>query len=229
MHVTCSICGGQTFESNRVLWPALIAEWGLAPNEVDYIDRQQGERCIACHGSLRHIALGNALRAALGTRQTVKDLVESQIEATILDVNGAEVISDVLAGLPNYTRGDYPEVDLQNLPYTDDSFDVILHSDTLEHVPNPLYGLRQCMRVLRPGGWLCYTVPMVVERLTRSRAGMPPSYHGDPSMGRADYIVHTEYGADAWTHLARAGFTEIGMHVVSYPAAHALMGRKPPA
>lgn len=228
MTVTCAICGGQSYESYRVLWPELIAEWGLAPHEVDYVDRQQGERCTTCYASLRHIALGNAFRAALGDSRTLREIVDAKVDTRVLDVNGAEVISDTLAPLPGYVRGDYPEVDLQNLPYDNNSFDIILHSDTLEHVPNPLLALDQCMRVLRPGGWLCYTVPIIVGRPSRSRAGLPKSYHGDPSMGNDDYVVHTEFGDDAWTYLARAGFTELGIQVVSFPAAHALMGRKQP-
>ncbi|NOD64539.1 MULTISPECIES: bifunctional 2-polyprenyl-6-hydroxyphenol methylase/3-demethylubiquinol 3-O-methyltransferase UbiG [unclassified Ruegeria] len=228
MTLTCSICGGQKFVSNRVLWPDLIAEWELEPHEADYIDRQQGERCINCNASLRHIALGNAFRTAIGDQRTIREIVEAKPNITILDLNGAEVISEVLSGLSGYVRGDYPEIDMQNLPYAENSFDVVLHSDTLEHVPNPLVGLNQCMRVLRPGGWLCYTVPIVVGRATRSRAGMPKSFHGDPSMGNDDYVVHTEFGADAWTYLARAGFTQLGIQVVSFPAAHALTARKTP-
>ncbi|WP_299357079.1 class I SAM-dependent methyltransferase [uncultured Shimia sp.] len=222
----CSICGGNSFGRHRVLWPELIAQWNLAAHEVDYIDRQQGEKCTSCDASLRHIALGNAFRTAVSEGRTIRQIAAAKIDLDILDVNGAEVISDTLSELPNYVRGDYPELDLQNLPYSDNSFDVILHSDTLEHVPNPLQALSQCLRVLRPGGWLCFTIPIVVERATRSRAGEQKSYHGNPAMGNDDYVVHTEFGADAWTYLARAGFTQIGIEVVSFPAAHALMGRK---
>ncbi len=227
MTVTCSICGGCDFRKDRILWPELIAEWDLAPHEADYIDRQQGELCIVCHASLRHIALGNAFRSAIGDHRTIREIVAAKIDARILDVNGAEVISNTLSELAEYRRVDYPQVDLQNLSFEADSFDVVLHSDTLEHVPNPLIALGECKRVLRPGGWLCYTVPIIVGRQSKSRAGLQKSYHGNPSMGNDDYVVHTEFGADAWTYLARAGFTEIGIHVVSFPAAHALMGRKP--
>lgn len=32
------------------------------------------------------------------------------------------------------------------------------------------------------------------------------------------HLVQTEYGADAWTQIAEAGFTEIRMGVLEYPA-----------
>jgi ubiquinone/menaquinone biosynthesis C-methylase UbiE len=119
----------------------------------------------------------------------------------------------------------YPEVDLQALPYSDATFDLVVHSDTLEHVENPEVALTECLRVLRPGGWLCYTVPMVVGRLSRRRDTDPPSYHGtseDPA-----YLVVTEYGADAWVQLAAQGSREIRLFSLNHPAAHALAARKP--
>lgn len=224
--LVCSICGGRYFRSSRVLWPDLVAEWALCPHEVDYVDRQQGECCVDCGASLRHIALGNAFRTAIGECRTILEIVESRVATKILDVNGAEIISHILARLPGYQRADYPDVDLQRLPFESDSFDIVLHSDTLEHVLSPIVALEECLRVLRPGGWLCFTVPMIVGRLTKSRAGLPKSFHGNPSMNKEDYVVHSEFGADAWTYMARAGFREIGIQVVSFPAAHALMGRK---
>lgn len=90
---------------------------------------------------------------------------------------------------------------MQALPLEADSFDLILHSDTLEHVPQPLLALAECQRVLRPGGTLCFTIPIIVGRLSRSRAGLPPSYHGGSTTGAVDFMVHTEFGADAWIYL----------------------------
>jgi SAM-dependent methyltransferase len=109
------------------------------------------------------------------------------------------------------------------LPFADGAFDVVVHSDTLEHVPRPVRGLAECRRVLRPGGFCAFTVPMVVGRLTVSREGLPPSYHGSPS-NPADCLVHTEYGADAWGHVVRAGFAECRLFALEHPAAHALVG-----
>ena len=40
--IICAICGGNDFEDRAVLWPLLIAEWGLSLDEAAYIDRQQG-------------------------------------------------------------------------------------------------------------------------------------------------------------------------------------------
>jgi hypothetical protein len=52
---------------------------------------------------------------------------------------------------------------------------------------------------------------------------MARSYHGAPGEGKTDYLVHTEYGADAWRHVIEAGFSECRIISVEYPSALALV------
>ena len=111
---------------------------------------------------------------------------------------------------------------MMNLQFEDSSFDLIVHSDTLEHILHPVRGLSECRRVLRPGGACAFTVPLIVDRLTISRDGMPPSYHGS-SANPGDCLVHTEYGADAWKHVLLAGFRECRISAIEYPTAQALV------
>ena len=216
----CSICGGDIFQE----WPELVAEWQLASYESDYIDRQQGCVCISCGANLRIIALGNAIRSVAGTLLPLRHSVAAGQFAgwRILDCNGTEGMSAVLSVLPTYCRADYPEYDMRRLPYPDGSFDLVIHSDTLEHVEHPVVALQECRRVLAPGGRLCFTTPIITGRLTRDRAGLAPSYHGDPTTGRDDYIVHTEFGADAWTFVHQAGFTNLMLNQIEFPSGIAI-------
>jgi len=86
--------------------------------------------------------------------------------------------------------------------------------------------LNECRRVLKPDGALCFTVPGIVGRLTRSRDGLPKSYHGDPNVPLEDFVVHTEFGADAWRYVMEAGFSEVSMHAAEYPASIAFLARR---
>jgi hypothetical protein len=36
-------------------------------------------------------------------------------------------------------------------------------------------------------------------------------------------MVHTEFGADFWKFVAEAGFKKIGIHILEYPAAMAVI------
>jgi SAM-dependent methyltransferase len=48
---------------------------------------------------------------------------------------------------------------LEEAHYNDNFFDVILMSHSLEHLPNPLAALKECHRILKPGGRLVIGVP----------------------------------------------------------------------
>ena len=220
----CSICGASDLADQNVLWPELTEAWQLSDEEITYVNRQQGRHCTQCHANLRIMALGCALRSAVGARGAIRSLVATGLldSKRILDLNGAAGLSDTLSALPHYVRADFPDIDMHRLPYPDGSFDLLIHSDTLEHVAQPVAALESCRRVLSAGGRLCFTVPVIVGRLTRNRAGLAPSYHGNSDTSPEDFLVHTEYGADAWTQVLRAGFSNVTINHVEYPAALAM-------
>ncbi|MFT4125023.1 MAG: class I SAM-dependent methyltransferase [Gordonia sp. (in: high G+C Gram-positive bacteria)] len=49
--------------------------------------------------------------------------------------------------------------DALRLPYADNSFDVVLMSEILEHIPSDTAAMAEMVRVLRPGGLAAVTVP----------------------------------------------------------------------
>src|SRR5262249_32785744 len=103
------------------------------------------------------------------------------------------------------------------------AFDLVVHSDTLEHVPHPVRGLSECRRVLKPGGFCAFTVPPIVGRVTRARGGVPPRYHGSPRHA-AGHLGPTPSGAAAWKHVLLAGSAECRIVASEYPAPLALVG-----
>lgn len=224
----CTCCGGREFTANRVLWSALIEEWGLSPQEAAYVDRQQGFRCRSCGSNLRTSALALAICRCYGHNGTLAELIRKwrTRRLRVLEINEAGDITQFLSRLPRYTLGRYPQVDMTRMPYPADCFDLVVHSDTLEHVREPVTALSECRRVLAPGGYCVFTVPIIVARMTRSRAGLPPSFHGDPAQRREDFAVQTEYGCNAWEHVMCAGFSECRIVSPEFPSALALVGAR---
>lgn len=220
----CPVCGGRDFSYREVLCQELVSDWQLSPFEAEYINRQQGVCCDRCGNNLRSMALADAMLFSYNFYGTLVQFVESDIAKTVkmLEINEAGGLSSVLKKIPNHQLVSYPEYDMTNLSFESATFDLVIHSDTLEHVPNPIAGLSECRRVLVKTGRCIFTVPIIIGRLTRSRAGLKNSYHGTSDQLVNDYIVHTEFGADMWRFAIEAGFTSTRIHSFEYPAALAI-------
>ena len=109
--------------------------------------------------------------------------------------------------------------DLSRLTYADESFDLVLTSETLEHVPDLDAALAEIRRVLVPGGFHLFTVPLLpgvprtYARMSLASDGSlvhhaPPISHPGGDWG---YPVFTEFGADLPELLDRAGF-DVDVH-----------------
>ena len=55
------------------------------------------------------------------------------------------------------------QVDLQNLPFEDSSYDFIFASHVLEHIPDDTKALAEIRRILKPNGIAVLPVPLVAE------------------------------------------------------------------
>lgn len=59
----------------------------------------------------------------------------------------------------------YPEVDVQKMPYKNETFDYVIADQVFEHVRNPWMAIEEIRRVLKPSGWviLCTCLMMHVH------------------------------------------------------------------
>ena len=59
------------------------------------------------------------------------------------------------------------DIEKENLPFTDNYFDVVLFLETIEHLANPLKILAEIKRVVRPGGEVIISTPNSVSLFAR--------------------------------------------------------------
>ncbi len=214
----CPVCNSNSFSYKPVIWDELANQWQLTPSELEYINKQQGMHCTQCHSNMRSMALALALKSYFKTLLPLNEFANSDSASTIslLEINEAGSLTPILSKMPKHIIGRYPDVDMHNMNFPNESFDLVVHSDTLEHVEHPIRALAECRRILKSGGALCFTIPILVGRMTRNRKGLQPSYHGPDA---SDLLVHTEFGVDAWTYLMQAGFSNISITSLDYPTA----------
>lgn len=114
-------------------------------------------------------------------------------------------------GYPGYVAGDVKRsrvanaiVDITDIQFDDGHFDYVICHHVLEHVPEDLQGMRECFRVLKPGGLAFFSVPIDMER--------PTTWEPQPEMDKAEVERicgwdHVRlYGRDFRDKLASVGF-----------------------
>jgi SAM-dependent methyltransferase len=127
---------------------------------------------------------------------------------------------------PDVPRGEYKDgvrsEDVEALTFADESIDLFITQDVLEHVFNPDTAIREIHRVLKPGGAHVFTAPkhrgLDVSR-RRARLGadgvvehlLPEEYHGNP-IGDNKALVTWDYGYDFEQLMSEWAGAEIQAH-----------------
>jgi SAM-dependent methyltransferase len=96
------------------------------------------------------------------------------------------------------------KMDVTDIQYADDSFDVIYCSHVLEHVPDDIGAMRELYRVLKPGGWAVLQVPISAATTFEDPTVTSPEAR-EKLFGQSDHV--RRYGPDYADRLATAGFS----------------------
>ena len=250
-HRKCLVCGSRGWWFKRdVLWPELIADWDLNHQSARLINEREGRRCHWCGASLRCQILVNAILQAANRKLSTPatSLVELANDEgfrdwKIAEINSAGDIHWALNKFPHLYYSEYGSSDrsvraedITALSYPDNFFDLVITSDTLEHVPDVNKALTETLRVIKPGGHHIFTTPVLWERSkTKIRARVSagaveylhkPSFHGSPENRKNDYLVFYEFGSDFLEITQNAGFSISLIRDASNPLNVAFLAEK---
>jgi ubiquinone/menaquinone biosynthesis C-methylase UbiE len=133
---------------------------------------------------------------------------------------------DILPG--SYHNGARCE-NLEKMTFENDTFDIFITQDVFEHVNHPDVAFREIARVLKPGGFHIFTVPLyrdlqvsqprIVEKDGEIQHLLEPVYHGNPISSEGS-LVTFDYGLD-FTELI---FRSSGMNTTIYLQKDPKMG-----
>lgn len=109
-------------------------------------------------------------------------------------------------------------MDVTDIHYPDESFDVVYCSHVLEHVDDDRRAIRELYRVLRPGGWAILLVPVTGEETFEDPEITDPRDRLE-AFGQEDHV--RRYGPDVVDRFREAGFTVQVTRVADLAAADA--------
>lgn len=120
--------------------------------------------------------------------------------------------------------------DLEQLSFNDNSFDILVSNDVLEHVNQPEQAINEIYRVLKPDGEAFISIPFHVTAQDSQRRAqivngelihyLPPMYHGNP-LSEQGSLVFNDFGWDVLVKLRAAGFAKACLcHYWSPPYAY---------
>lgn len=102
------------------------------------------------------------------------------------------------------------QMDLTNIKYPDNSFDVIYCSHVLEHIPNDRAAMSELRRVLKKDGWAIILVPITREKTIEDPTVVTPEER-EKLYGQRDHV--RRYGKDFLNRLEDAGFQVTVEHI----------------
>ncbi len=171
--------------------------------------RRPRARCPRCHALERHRLLAillDGLAPALQEHGRVLDVAPSRYVTPRLE----RIAPAHYVRIDLDHHADAREIDLQasltELPFPDDSFDLIICFHVLEHIPDDATAISELHRVLRAGGVAIVQVPIRFDRPT-DEDPMAPADERVVRFGQADHV--RAYGSDFEARLERAGLSGI--------------------
>lgn len=97
------------------------------------------------------------------------------------------------------------KADILDLPFPDESFDVVICNHVLEHIEDDAKAMSELYRVMKPGGWGIFQVPMKnsLEKTYEDFSIKDPKER-QKHFGQYDHVRW--YGMDYFNRLRKAGF-----------------------
>lgn len=114
--------------------------------------------------------------------------------------------------MPNidYITGDWDspwadmKLDVRTLPFDDNTFDAAMCNHVFEHVDDDRLAMSEFYRVLKPGGWAIFQVPIRWDKTTFEDPSITDPRERERLFGQSDHVRY--YGADYSDRLKEAGF-----------------------
>ncbi len=96
------------------------------------------------------------------------------------------------------------KLDVRALPFENNTFDAAMCNHVFEHIDNDLLAMSEFYRVLKPGGWAIFQVPIKWDQKTIEDPTIKDPKEREKLFGQRDHV--RQYGYDYTKRLESAGF-----------------------
>ena len=156
----------------------------------------------------RHLVIHESSPAQRGASVKLKTQCEHY--------NASYFYSNIAPGESHPKQG-YRCENLENLTFSDESFDLFITQDVMEHIFDPAKAFKEIARVLKPGGAHIFTVPIInKEKQTECWASRDENgetiyhheaeYHGNPIDNKGS-LVTMLWGYDIAEFIQKEAYT----------------------
>jgi SAM-dependent methyltransferase len=194
---------------------------------IDIMAATNNMYCVFCKSSSRKRLVAKLLlETCLSGIASIAEIPKAHQKLRVLNtslndsfykvLHGSEYFycSDLLPDIPTGTEIKKRMFcqDLEEMTFEDNSFDIVITEDVLEHVKDHTKAFKEIHRILKTGGYHIFTVPFIFDRPTLVRVDtdkneflLPPEYHGDYLRGTI--LAYRTFGIDLYGMLDDLGFT----------------------
>ena len=223
----CKVCDKPSVFHVDKLYGSQDTEWGWLPNWRERLN------CEHCQLINRQRAILHVIKSSLAARSTKpvflyameqitplfqwlnqhsKDLMCTGSEYLGENIKSGTIIDGIISGMRHEN--------VESLSFTDQSFDIIVSNDVLEHVNSPEKALSEMYRVLKTDGEVFSTIPCHINKLNTVRRAeltdgkvnylLPEMYHGNP-LSEKGSLVFNDFGWDFMKQMKVIGFQDVAL------------------
>jgi len=194
------------------------------------VDPSVGARCLSCRGTVFHRSMFKVICEIFGPQLerlhngsvyeisahgALYNALKRRADVAHYSFTGSELLD---GWQPGAVYGGIRCENVESLTFADRSFDLVTSSGLMEHVEDDVAAYTEIRRVLKPGGWYVFTVPLSPDQpttLVRAKRQMDgsvkhfaePEYHSDPFRGEGGVFTWRNYGSDLLGVLKTAGLS----------------------
>ena len=89
--------------------------------------------------------------------KSIREYLKRPMDGKILGISGIDNFYPMIHEKAHIVEANFPDVDMQDLPYGNNTFNFVISDQVIEHLENPKKAIDESYRILRTGGIAIHT------------------------------------------------------------------------